>query len=440
MSDRFRGCARSLTAVAAAVLATGSPNVFAQSRAPLPVAPAASAQADALTLDQAIALALNAAPEAAANAARLDALRAAQRQAGVRPNPVLDIAAENGVGTGPYRFGEGIELTATYAQTIERGGRRQARVALAGREIDVAEAEALVQRLDIARRVQTAFVEAMTAEAMVGVVTERLRLARSLRDEINRRVRAARDPLFAGTRAEIRVSEAEVDLELAEQARDAAMARLAAWWGGSARTVIVSIDDFFMLDRPEPVISDAISAVDLAVHESRVRRAEAAVRLEQSRRVQDPTIRGGARYLNGTGDVALVGGISIPLARHDTNRGNIERAEAERRRAEADSEVARTLRMRELALARQRVQATRREAEALLRQVFPLATRSLDQVRAGFARGGFRHSDLDEAATRVNTVRERMVRAASDYHQARIEVDRLTGRFARRLPLEEIRP
>ena len=37
MSDRFRGCARSLTAVAAAVLATGSPNVFAQSRAPLPV-------------------------------------------------------------------------------------------------------------------------------------------------------------------------------------------------------------------------------------------------------------------------------------------------------------------------------------------------------------------------------------------------------------------
>ena len=438
----FRGCACSLAAIVVILATIGSPAAFAQSRAPLPPAPAvpaAPAQAETLRLERAIALALNAAPEAASNSARLDALRAAQRQAGVRLNPTLDVMAENFVGTGPYRFVGGLEVTATYAQTIERGGRRQARVTLAGREIEVAEAEALVQRLDIARRVQTAFVEAMTAEAMVGVVAERLRLARALRDEINRRVRAARDPLFAGTRAETRVSEAEVDLELAEHARDAAVTRLAALWGGSPRNLVISIDDFFMLDRPEPIISDAISPVDLAVYESRVRRAEASVHLEQSRRVQDPTIRGGARYLNGTGDVALVGGISIPLARHDTNRGNIERAEAERRRAEADTEVARVTRMRELALARERVSETRHEAEALLRQVFPLAIRTYDQVRAGFLRGGFRHSDLDEAATRINTVRERMVRAASEYHRARIEVDRLTGRFIQRLPLEEAR-
>ncbi len=436
---RFRGCNCSLAALVVTLVTTGSPDALAQSRARVLAVSPAPPQANTLTLERSVALALNAAPEAATNAARLDALRAAQRQAGVRPNPTLDVVAENLVGTGPYRFVGGAEVTATYAQTIERGGRRQARVALAGRDIEVAEAEALVQRLDIARRVHTAFVEALTAEAMVGVATERLRFARELHDEIDRRVRAARDPLFAGTRAEARVSEAEVDLELAEHARDAAMTRLAALWGGNARGLAISVDDFFMLDRPEPVIGDAISPVDLAVYESRIRRAEAAVRLEQSRRVQDPTIRGGARYLNGTGDVALVGGISIPLARHDTNRGNIERAEAERRRAGADIEVARVTRMRELALARERVTEARHEAQALLQQVFPLAMRTLAQVRAGFARGGFRHADIDDAATRVNTVRERMVRAASEYHRARIEVDRLTGRFAQRLPLEESR-
>lgn len=430
-----RCCGR--VAALAALLLAAAPHPAISQAAPA-VERGAGATPQSLSLEEAIGRALNAAPEAEANAARLDALRAAQRQAGVRPNPTLDVVAENVVGTGPYRFVDGVEVTASYAQTIERGGRRQARVALAGRDIEVAEAEALVQRLDIARRVHTAFVEALTAEAMVGVATERLRLARELRDEISRRVRAARDPLFAGTRAEARVSEAEVDLELAEHARDAAMTRLAGLWGGNARGLTISIDEFFMLDRPEPVISDAISPIDLAVYESRVRRAEAAVRLEQSRRVQDPTIRGGARYLNGTGDVALVGGISIPLARHDTNRGNIERADAERRRAEADIEVARVTRMRELMVARERVTQARHEAQALLQQVFPLAMRTLAQVRAGFARGGFRHADIDDAATRLNSVRERMVRAASAYHQARIEVDRLTGRFAQRLPLEEV--
>lgn len=434
---RSRGCTCSLTAILVILTTTGSPIALAQPRSAQPVAPAVSTRSEAITLERAVALALNAAPEAAANAARLDALRASQRQAGVRPNPVLEVLAENVVGTGRYRFVDGAEVTATYAQTIERGGRREARVALAGRDIEVAEAEALVQRLDIARRLHTAFVEALTAEAMVGVVTERLRLARELRDEISRRVRAARDPLFAGTRAEARVSEAEVDLALAEHARDAAMTRLAALWGGNARGLTISIDEFFMLDRPEPVLSDTISPVDLAVYEARVRRAEAVYRLEQTRRVQDPTVRGGARYLNGTGDIALVGGISIPLARHDTNRGNIERADAERRRAEADIEVARVTRMRELALARERVSETRHEAQALLQQVFPLALRTLAQVRAGFVRGGFRHADLDDAATRVNTVRERMVRAAAEYHRARIEADRLTGRFVQRLPLEE---
>lgn len=430
-------CCGRVAALAVLLLATAPQPAISQ--AVPAVARGAEAPLESLTLEEAIGRALNAAPEAGANAARLDALRAAQRQASVRPNPTLDVVAENIVGTGRYRFVDGAEVTASYAQTIERGGRREARVALAGRDIEVAEAEALVQRLDIAKRVQTAFVEALTAEAMVGVATERLRLARELRDEINRRVRAARDPLFAGTRAEARVSEAEVDLALAEHARAAAMTRLAALWGGNAPGLTISIDEFFMLDRPEPVIGDTISPVDLAVYEARVRRAEAAYRLEQSRRVQDPTVRGGVRYLNGTGDVALVGGISIPLARHDTNRGNIERAEAERRRAEADIEVARVTRMRELALARERVTEARHEAQALLQQVFPLAMRTLAQVRAGFARGGFRHADIDDAATRVNIVRERMVRAASEYHRARIEVDRLTGRFIQRLPLEEAR-
>lgn len=427
-----RACGQA--AIAAIALVVATPATALQSAA----APAAAPQRarETLTLDSAIVRALAAAPEAESNAARLDALRAARRQAGVRPNPTIEVLGENVAGTGPYRLIDGVEVTASYAQTIERGNKREARIAMAEREIDIATAEALVQRLDIAERVQTAYVAALTAEAMIGVATERVRLARELRAEVMRRVREARDPLFAGTRADTRVAEAEVDLELALHARDAAFGRLAAFWGGSADGLEISLDQFFMLDAPAPQLGGAIAPADLAIFEARARRAEAAIAVEQARRIQDPIVRGGVRYLNTTGDVALIGGISIPLGRNDTNRFNVERAQAERRRAEADIEVARVMRQRQLALARERVEETRHEAQAIYEQVFPGAMRTLEQVRAGFAQGGFRHADIDEAQTRLAEVRARMVRATAEYHQALVELDRLTGRFAERLPQE----
>jgi outer membrane protein, heavy metal efflux system len=398
----------------------------------------ATVNAETLTLEGAVSRALSIAPEFEANAARVDALRAARSQAGVRPNPTVEVLGENVVGTGPYQFLGGAEITASYAQTIERGGKRQARVALAEREIGVAEAEALVQRLDIAQRVQAAYVEAVTAQAQIEVAEERLRLAKTLRTEVVRRVREARDPLFAGTRAATRVEEAEVDLELATHARDAALTRLTALWGGSPTGLTLSTDEFYELGDREPV-SGRPAAADLAVYEARVRRAEAAIALEQARRVQDPTVRGGVRYLNQTGDLAILGGISIPLARYDTNRANIERAVAERRRAEAEIEVARLARLRELRLAEEKVEEARHEADALLQRVFSGALKTLEQVREGFARGGFRHVDIDEAQTRLGTVRERIVRAIAEYHEARVELDRLTGRFAGPLLNEEVR-
>lgn len=398
----------------------------------------ATVNAETLTLEGAVSRALSAAPEFEANAARVDALRAARSQAGVRPNPTVEVLGENVVGTGPYQFLGGAEITASYAQTFERGGKRQARVAMAEREIGVAEAEALVQRLDIARRAQAAYVEAVTTQAQIEVAEERLRLAKALRTDVDRRVREARDPLFAGTRAATRVEEAEVDLELATHARDAALTRLTALWGGTPAGLTLSTEEFFDLgDRVS--VSGGPASADLAVYEARVRRAEAAIGLEQARRVQDPTVRGGVRYLNQTGDLAILGGISIPLARYDTNRANIERAVAERRRAEAEIEVARLARLRELRLAEEKVEEARHEADALLERVFPGALKTLEQVREGFARGGFRHVDIDEAQTRLGTVRERIVRALAEYHKARVELDRLTGRFAGLLLNEEVR-
>ena len=396
-------------------------------------------QAEMIDEGEAVRRVLAAAPETAATTARLDALGATRQQAGVKPNPTLEVYSENFLGTGNEQFVDGAEVTASYAQTLERGGKRRARVVLADREIGIAEAEAVVMRLEIAARAQKAYNEAVTADALLAVAEERLQTARALATEVQRRVNAARDPLFAGTRAATRVEEAVVDVELAEHAREAALMRLAALWGGNSENLEVAAKGFYRVE-DNLTISNAIAAADLAVQEAYLRRAEAAIDLERARQVQDPTVRGGVRYLNRTSDVAFVAGVSIPLARFDTNRANVLRAEAERRQAIANIEVTRVTRMRDLRLVREIVEETRHEALAIRDRILPGAEKTLRQVREGYARGGFRHADIDEAARALTIVRERLAAAAASHWEARVRLDRLTGRYAAiRLP-EELRP
>src|SRR3546814_8794680 len=61
---------------------------------------AGSVWAQPLTLDQAVERAIAASPELRAGEAGVDAARAGQLQARVRPNPTVSVDMENGVGTG----------------------------------------------------------------------------------------------------------------------------------------------------------------------------------------------------------------------------------------------------------------------------------------------------------------------------------------------------
>lgn len=158
------------------------------------------AAAETLTLPQALSRAAAYDPALPA-AARMRAAEAGVRQAGVRPNPSLGADLENFAGTGDIGLADRSEATLYYEQTWERGGKREARGRCGpGAELALARGRASVRALDLLAEVQTAWVEALAAEAAIAVAEERLAVARRLEGEVARRVRAARDPLF-GERA-----------------------------------------------------------------------------------------------------------------------------------------------------------------------------------------------------------------------------------------------
>jgi outer membrane protein, heavy metal efflux system len=383
-----------------------------------------AAHAETLTLEQAVAKASEAAPLLKANDAAIAAARAGRRQADVRPNPSVTVEAENFVGSGPYNVFGQAEVTGMYSQPIERGGKRDARIAYAERDIGVAQASGRVTRLDLAAAVERAFIDIKIADAVVQITAYRLETERGIEREALRRVRGYKDPLFVETRAGARVAQAEIDVDQAEEKARAARNSLASFWAGTGEDLKVA-GEFLPYMPVELKLADA----DLTLAQAETARASAAVTVEQSRAVQDYTVSGGARFLRGTNDVALVAGITIPLGRFDRNQGNIERAQAERLRAELTAEANRLERLRRLASLRADADAARTRADAIMAEVYPRTTKTLAQVREGYNRGGFTFRDVQDAADAILAVQDQWLQAMTQYRDTQTEIDRLIGRF-----------
>lgn len=384
----------------------------------------APAFGETLTLDQAIVRANAATPLERAGQASVAAAQAGRRQANVRPNPSVIVEGDNLIGTGPYNVFGQAEVSAVYAQPIERGGKRAARVALADRDISVARAAARVTRLELAADVERAFLDVIIADDSAKIAETRLTIERGMQREALRRVRGYKDPLFVETRADARVTKARIALDAASERQKSARAALAAFWGGSGENLEVEGALFAQIP-----VTDSLAGADVALSNAQAARAEAAIRLEETRRIQDYTVSGGLRFLRETNDVAAVAGITIPLGRFDRNQGAIERARAERVRIEAEAEAARFERRRQLASLQAQAKAASDQAQAIVQEIFPRATKALAQVREGYARGGFSFRDLQDSADAITSAQDEWLNAITRYRDLLTEIDRLTGRF-----------
>jgi len=393
--------------LAGALLVTGAPSL-----------------AETVSLNQAVAKALDAAPLLRAEEAAIAAARAGKVQADVRPNPSVTVEAENFVGTGPYSVLRRAEVTATYNQPIERGGKRAARVALAEREIGVASASAEVTRLELAAAVQRSFLDILIARQIEAIAKQQLSIEEGLQSEALRRVRGYKDPLFVETRAAARVAQAQIAVEQSQAQLRNARDALASFWGGNGDDLDV-VGELVLGGNQKIELAEA----DQALEEARVARASAAVIVEQTRKTQDYTVNGGTRFIKGTNDIALVAGITIPLGRFDRNQGNIERARAERWRLELTAEANRLERLRRRASLGAEADRALSRAEAIKSEVYPRVAKTLAQVREGYNRGGFSFRDMQDAADAIIIAQDKWLTAMIEYRDLQTELDRLTGRF-----------
>jgi outer membrane protein, heavy metal efflux system len=393
-----------------------------------------TASVRSLSLEQALARAAGVDPALPGLDARSRAGDAAVRQADVRPNPTLGLMVENLPTLGGGDILGRTETTLSYEQRIERGGDRPARVDLARGESALVQAEAAIRRLDRLEQVHRAWAEALGAQADLEIARDRLALAERFQTEVQRRVDMARDPLFAGARAEAELAQAQIDFDQAEIQVRLTRATLARFWTGTSDFTLNPVD--FEDTGASRDVAGRATEIDLAVLGAQRDVARARVRLEQARATPDATVSVGVRHFWEGQDLGLVVGGSIPLGRYDRNEAAIDRARFDSLAAEADMAALREEREREIARLQVLLASRALEARRIADETLPQAERAVTLVRDGFNRGGFTYNDVIAAQTALLATRARRVAVLKQFHLDRARLDRLTGAHADLLGLE----
>lgn len=384
-----------------------------------------------LTLRQAMALAVARNPKLKAFGWEVRRAESRALQAGLWPNPELEIEFENFGGSKQFEGTQSLETTVSLAQTFPLGGDIERRRDVARYATRLAGWDYEAARLEVLTDVTQRYVAVLAAERRVTVAGEALDLAREVQTTTGKRIEAGDAPPIEAARASVPVATAQVAVKRAERQLRAARKQLALTWASDSPTfdaLAGSLDDI----QPPPAADALVAyvndspavarwATDISAH-----RAEA--QLAEAEAVPDVTGRLGYKHDGADEAGALVVGISLPLPIFDRRQGDTLAARlgataARQRQREAE------LRLESmLSESYARLANAYDEAVAIRDVALPPATESFEVTRRAFEKGDLTFIDVLDAERTLVDLRRQHLEALAEYHAAAAEIEGLIGR------------
>ena len=364
-------------------------------------------------------------------AARLDLERGRSRlrQAGLRPNPTVDVEHTTGrlAGSPDER-----EIGVGLALPVEVGGRRQRRIDMATAELAVIEAEIANRERELTRQILAAYVDAIAA-------------IREL--ETTNRLHQLDEQMAAVVRTRVEEQDApplELNLLLTEVARlrgrraliqgrvDAALIAIGQLIGAphdglALQPSSTSLDAVTIPNDLESAMTTALDRrADVTVARLSEAAAEAGVRLARAEAWPDLTVSAAYRTSRGISDLpspltavpdtdhVVAFGASIGLPFFNKNQGARAEADVALRQARLRREFTEHTVRAEVASAFRRAEAARTALTIFERDVVPLANDNIRVIRAAYDLGEFRITD-------VITEQRRLLEAQQEYTDALAE-------------------
>ena len=385
------------------------------------------------------ALAANA--DIAASRLEVERARGRLRQAGLIPNPFVDIQQTTGRWTGSS--GEK-ERSIGLGVPIELGGKRGRRIDLAQADLAASEAEVADRERRLTSDVRSAFADAMAALRELEITSERNNLDRQTVQFVQARVTEGDAPPL-----ELSLLRADADRlrsrrALVQGKLDAAILKLKNLTAIPAGDPLRFREDLTASLLPEPpplekALETALSIrPDLQLARLNEQVAEAGLRLARAQVIPDLILS--TRYSDNTAvfdrtpvgvlrdrDKLLSFGASISIPLLNRNQGARVEAEASIMQARRRREFVESLVRAEVTSAYSRYQAARDAVAIYEPGVIERSQQNVLAVRGAYEVGAFRITDLLNEQRRLVDFQTEYTEALTERYQALVDLDAAMG-------------
>lgn len=393
------------------------------------------------TVDELVARAVAENPELRAARAEIDAAVGRLRQAGLRPNPMLELGGQKALSPDN-------NLTVGVALPLDLNGRKEGRVGVAERELAMRRAQLADRERRLRADVRMKAGEIFAARRNLDVADQLLDANRRSFGLVQQRVREGANPPLDESLQLVEVNRLEASRRLLASRVEIAMLQLKAQ-AGLAPEAPVGIRGELT---PVPLVADRADAVrqalaaraDIEAARAEAAMARAMVRKEEAEGRWDATVNVGYQRqdfgfslsgLTASGQTRPIqdvfhyfgGGVSIMLPLRNRNEGNIVAAHAATRAADRRIDFAELTARQEIDAAFTQHEATRRSLEIYERGVRDVARQNLDVVRRAYELGRGSLLDVIAEQRRYLEVENGYTDALKQVYDAAVEVERAVG-------------
>ncbi|MCR6664354.1 MAG: TolC family protein [Luteimonas sp.] len=400
----------------------------AQARATLPVVPDPSS--DPLTLDEAFARVARAHPDLRLFDAQRRMRDAERDEASLRPARTLGIEVEGLVLNDASNRIDTLETALSLASVFERGGKPDARRALAQSRIDALAVEREKARIDLLADTARRHLDVIDALRQQAIARQDIAQRQRVVEAARRRFQAGASPEAVILSAQAALAQAELQAARAMQQFERARRSLAVLWGDAAPTFAVAEVDPLALpsiDGFDVLAARLQRSPELLQFNDQQRIAEARLRLARTQAVPDVEWQAGLRHSREGNDVSLVGGFSIPLGQRVRAEPGIRAAEAELDVLSLQREAGGLSLLSTLADAHGRYVVARDEVQRLRDDVLPRLVRAEAETERAWRAGAVSHLEWAQLQDERIAALRQQLGAAIEAQAALIELQRLTG-------------
>jgi outer membrane protein, heavy metal efflux system len=402
--------------------------------------------AGAFTIDELVTRALTDNPELRAARAEVDAARGRLLQAGLRPNPMLDLSAQQNV-TGPDN-----NMTLGVTLPLDLNRRKAGRVGVAERELEMKSAQVADRERGLRADVRMKAGEVLAAQRNLRITQDLLDVNHQALGLVRERVRRGAAPSLEENLERVEVNRLDASRQLLESRVDVPTLQLKALVGLGPDAPLAIQGDLrplpLELDREEGLRRALVARPDLLATRAEVEMARATIRKEQAEGRWDASVNVGYMRqnmgfdLNGLTERGenrpitdifhfVGGGVTIMLPVRNRNQGNIAAAFAETQAAERRADFTMLTVRQEIAAAFIQHEAAQRALKIYTQGVRELARQNLEVMRKAYALGRTSLLDVVTEQRRYIDIEMGYTDALKQVYDAMIDIERAVGTLNR---------